>query len=146
MYQIILDVLIFLARNSKQLSLFFSLVHTDRLESTILKITGKIFVVIYSLLFLDNSQENSLLFAKILSKNRLFSDITGCYLKIASYRWLHENNRLLLISHNRHRRSGPIVSWLVILFHLIWKNDNILSILRFWHKILNCGFHKSLHS
>ena len=40
--------------------------------------------------------ENSQLFDKIASKkNRLFSNITGCYPKIASCRWLHENNRLL---------------------------------------------------
>ena len=48
-------------------------------------------VVIYSLLFLDNSLlcrkiVNFLLV--ILTNNQLFSDITGCYLKIASYRWL----------------------------------------------------------
>ena len=84
MYQIILDVLIFLARNSKQLSLFFSLVHTDRLESTILKITGKIFVVIYSLLFLDNNllcQKIVDFLLVILTNNQLFSDTAGFYQK-----------------------------------------------------------------
>ena len=36
--------------------------------------------------------ENSQLFVKITSKKLT---ITGCYLKIASYRWLQENNKLL---------------------------------------------------
>ena len=33
--------------------------------------------------------------SQITNKNRLFSDITGCYLKIAGCRWIKENNRLL---------------------------------------------------
>ena len=70
----------------------------DHLESTILKITGKISVVIYSLLFFDNW----LLCRKIVNfllvistNNRQFSNITSFYLKITSCRWLKENNRLL---------------------------------------------------
>ena len=49
------------------------------------------YVVIYSLLYLDNSLlcwKIVNFFLVILTNNRLFSDITGCYLKIASCRWL----------------------------------------------------------
>ena len=48
-------------------------------------------VVIYSLLFPDNSllcRKIVNFFLIILTNNRLFCDITGCYLKIASCRWL----------------------------------------------------------
>ena len=59
----------------------------DHIESTILKITSKISVVIYCLLFLDNSLlcwkvVNFLLV--ILTNNQLFFNITSCYLKMTS--------------------------------------------------------------
>ena len=63
----------------------------DCLESTILKITDKISVVIYSLLILHNSllcQKIVDLLLVILTNDWLFDDITSC-------RWLKENNRLL---------------------------------------------------
>ena len=62
----------------------------DCLELTILKIIGKISVVIYSLEFVIwiCYVRNSWFFACYLDKK-------NCYLKIASCRWLNENNRLL---------------------------------------------------
>ena len=75
-----------------------ALVYVKCRHLTILKVTGKISVVIYSLLFLDNR----LLFWKIfkfllviLTNDWLFSDIASWYLKITSCRWLKENNRLI---------------------------------------------------
>ena len=56
----------------------------DRLELTILKITGKISVVIYSLLFLDNNllcQKIVDFLLVILTNNQLFSDTAGFYQK-----------------------------------------------------------------
>ena len=44
----------------------------------------------------------------ILTNNQLFSDITGCYLKTASYRWLQRFcllfSKLLILNNQGHRR------------------------------------------
>ena len=68
-------------------------------------------VVIYSLLFLDNSLlcwkiVNFLLV--ILTNNRLFSDITGCYLKIASY--IATEILRVIFKIVDSERSGPILA------------------------------------
>ena len=67
---------------------------------------------LHSLLFLDNSllcQKIVDFLLVILTNNGLFSDITGCYLKIASCRWIKENNRLLFsvtgIDDQGHRQQ-----------------------------------------
>ena len=102
----------------------------DHLESTILKITGKISVVIHSLLFMSVHGQKQ-------AKYPLFSDITSCYLKISSCRWLKENNRLLFSTTGiddqglyRHIK-GPIIT-LMADFCTIpdkWKTSDYVTVL-----------------
>ena len=52
----------------------------------------------------------------IFANNWLFSDITSCYLKISSCRWLKENNRLLFSTTGKDDQGlywhikGPIIT------------------------------------